>query len=574
MSRTCFSLSSAIFLLFALTAHAAETRWIRLTTPHFEMYTDCDEKKAIETILHFERVRDFFTQASPVRAPGEFPVRIVAFKDIQLMRTYAPNQNVAAYYAPGPVRDSIVMKEPTADSVPITIHEYVHLILQHSGLHLPLWLNEGWADVYSTLKPVKDGVAVGDLIPRHMATLAKGNWFPLADLNTIDTRSPDYNESSRTGTFYAESWALAHMLYLAPDYKEGFGKFITALNRGRTLEEATQTAWSKTPPQILVALQNYFNRKDLVGTVFLTPFQKSGDTPVVTPVTSYDSDLMLADLHAAALHLAPARRAFQQLETSEPTRWEAFASAGYLAVQTGEKETARKEFSKAFALGTTDHQLCMQLAALDREAKQPPEIIMAELDRAVKLKPDFTEAIFQLALTKIDVRDYDAALLLLGRVGMVAPDRIGAYRSAFAYVRLQTGNLGMARNDAEAARRAAKTAPEIQATDRLLALIDARSKGPAAVLPGEKVVKAEGTALGLRCSAPGTGGASKLGVTVDGKQMLFDLPDVAAVELTRRPNSKSELKCGAMPPIPLVFEYAPASVTNLQSAGIIRRLEF
>jgi len=560
-------------LLMALPAFA-EDHWIRITTSHFEMYTTGDESKAKETILHFERVRDFFLQVSPVKPPGEFPVRIVAFKDSEMMHVYAPNQSVRAFFAPGPVRDTIVMQNPVPDNYSVTIHEYVHLVVRHSGLKLPLWLNEGWAELYSTLRPVKDGVAVGDLIPAHMATLQRAKWFSLDELEAINTHSPEYNESARTGMFYSESWALVHMLYLSPGYKDNFRRFISALNKGMSLQDAMQSSFGKGSSQVFTDLLGYMARKNLVGTVFLTPFEKSAETPVVTPVVPFDEHLMEADLHASALHLVEANRLYHQLELEEPKRPEAFAGEGYLAIQTGDKETARRQLRMAFELGSTDPQLCMQLAALDRMAKQPITVVMAELERAVQLRPDFAEAIFELAVLKVDARDFDEALSLLGRVGTVGPDRMAIFRSARAYVNLQKGNIDLARADAEAAGRASKTPEEKQAAEKLVKLIDARSKGFAAALPGEKVVRAEGTAIGLRCAASGSDTLSKMGITIDGKQMLFDLPDAAAVELTRQPGSKTELKCGALPPFHLTVEYAPASVTNRQSAGIIRRLEF
>lgn len=561
-------------VLAALPAFAQD-HWIRLKTAHFEMYTDADEKKAIDGILHFERVREFFMQVSPVRAPGEFPVRVVAFKDPQVMHVYAPNPGVAAYYAPGPVRDTIVMKDPVPDSYPVSIHEYMHLVIRHSGLRVPLWLNEGWSDVFSTLKPVKDGVAVGDLIPRYMTILGFAKWFTLPELDAINNHSPEYNETARTSMYYAESWVLTHMLYLSPEYKEYFARFIGAMNRGMPLEQALLLAYNKTPNEVLADMQGYLLKKKLYGTVFLTPFEKSGETPVVTPLTGYETEVMKADLHAAALHLGPATRAYQQLETDEPTQPGAFEGAGYLALQGGDKVKARKEFTRAFALGTNDPQMCLQLAALDHEAKQPASVVMDELERAVKLRPDFPEAVFQLALMKVDLRDFEQALTLLGRVGTVPPERMGVFRSALAYCNLQRGNLTTARSDAEAAMRAAKMPAEKQSADRLIQLIEARSKGPAAALSGETVVRKAGTAVGLRCAAPGSGALSKMGINVDGRQLLLDLPDEAAVEIQRQPSSaKIELKCGALPPFPLVVEYAPASVANIQSAGIIRRLEF
>jgi tetratricopeptide (TPR) repeat protein len=549
-------------------------KWIRLESEHFEMYSAADRDKSADTLEYFERVRAFFMRASPVRPPGDFPVRIVAFKNPDEMRMFAPNLSVAAYYAPGPVRDSIVMKNPSRENYPIAVHEYVHLVMRHSGLHIPLWLNEGLADVYSTLKPVSDGVAVGDLIDRYMPILSSAHWFTLEQLQAVTNRSPEYNESSRTGMFYAESWALVHMLYLSPDYKAGFGRFVTALNQDLKLEAAARLAFNKTLNQMLTDLQGYLARKELYGSVFLSPMQKTAEEPRVETPGHYEVNLMMADLQFVSRHHAAAAQSYSQLKEEDPKRPEAYAGAGYMAMVSGDKAAARREFRKAFELGTTDAQLCMQLATFEREAKAPAAEVMKELERAVTLRPDFREAIFQLALMKLDARDFEEALHLLGRAGLVAPERMTIYRSARAYANLQRGNVPEAQADAEAALRAARTTPESQAAERLLQLIEARAKGPAAAHPGELLVRTEGTAVGLRCTATGSDELSKMGILVDGKRTLFDLPEAAAVEITKARGSKAELHCGALTPFHVIVEYTPASVANQQTAGIIRRLEF
>jgi tetratricopeptide (TPR) repeat protein len=262
------------------------------------------------------------------------------------------------------------------------------------------------------------------------------------------------------------------------------------------------------------------------------------------------------------------------LETDEPTRPDAFAAAGYLALDIEQKDNARTEFRKAFDLGSTDPQLCVQLAALDRLANDPPGVIMPELERAIKVRPDFTEALFELGVMKVDTREFDEAYALLNRVGNVGPDRMPIYRYAIAYVNLERGNIDLARTGAEAARQAAKTPAQTQAADQLVRLIDARSKGPAEAHPGEAVMRVKGTALGLRCAAAGSDEMSKIGIAIEGKQILFDVPQPAAIEVARRPGVSPEMKCGALPPFPIVVEYTPSSVANQESAGIIRRLEF
>jgi tetratricopeptide (TPR) repeat protein len=562
-----------MILILAVPAAAAD-QWIRLNTPHFEMYTTADEAKASDAILYFEHVREFFLKASPVKPPGNFPTRIVAFSDPQQFRSFAPSAIANAYFAPGPLRDTIVMQDPLPANYPVAIHEYVHLVILHSGLKAPLWLHEGWAEVFSTLKPVKDGVAVGDLNPGHIANLGHGQWFTLSELNEVTNGSPEYNEADRTGMFYAESWALTHMLYLAPDYKDKFEAFIDALNKGRSMEDAAQETYSKTPMQVLADLRSYFSRQRLFGTVFLTPFEQSGEAPVISSPTPWETNLMQADLLAASNHSAEAASAYQKLQSDDPRRPDAFAGAGYLAMKLKDVDTARRQFRMAFDRGTTDPQLCLQLAILDRAAKQPAQQLMEELDRAVKLQPDFTEAVFQLGVMKMDARDFDAALALLGRVKAVDPERMSLLYTALAYSNLQHGNITEARSGIESARKAALTPQDIQRADQMARLIEARSSGPAAVQAGEKVSRIEGTAVALRCVASGTISSSKLEMNVGIRRILLDVPVPAAVEIVRRPGTAAALTCGELTPFPVTVEFAPFDAPVQNSAGIIRRLEF
>ena len=112
----------------------APERWIKLETPHFELYTTAGEKKGREAILYFEQVRSFFLQASPAKHAPEFPVRIVAFRSESQYKPYRINESAVAYYAPGRNRDYIVMQDISSEHYPVAIHEYTHLIVKHVGL--------------------------------------------------------------------------------------------------------------------------------------------------------------------------------------------------------------------------------------------------------------------------------------------------------------------------------------------------------------------------------------------------------------------------------------------------------
>lgn len=48
-----------------------------------------------------------------------------------------------------------------------------------------MWLDEGWADVFSTLKPWGKKSMVGDLIPGRVQVLQREDWMSFEDLTSV-----------------------------------------------------------------------------------------------------------------------------------------------------------------------------------------------------------------------------------------------------------------------------------------------------------------------------------------------------------------------------------------------------
>src|ERR1700729_82250 len=125
MARIVISAILTTFLIPKL--FGAPAQWVKLETPHFELYTTAGEKKGREAILYFEEVRSFFLQTSPSKHVPEFPVRIVAFRSESQYKPYRMNEGSVAYYAPGRDRDYIVMEDISAEHYP------ADLIVKHAG---------------------------------------------------------------------------------------------------------------------------------------------------------------------------------------------------------------------------------------------------------------------------------------------------------------------------------------------------------------------------------------------------------------------------------------------------------
>ena len=229
-STRCAAL--ALIVLPACLAGASQDPWLKITSANFELYTTAGERSGRELVKHFEQVRSFFLQAFGSRLAASRPVRIIAFRNEKEYAPYRPSEFASAFYQPGSAHDFIVMSGASSENYPVAVHEFTHLMIHQSGMELPAWLNEGLAELYSNMEPRGNRILVGQVKPGRLQALRSGPWIPLATLLNVDHSSPYYNEKSGAGMFYAESWALVHMLVLDPEYRPHLSAMALALKDG------------------------------------------------------------------------------------------------------------------------------------------------------------------------------------------------------------------------------------------------------------------------------------------------------------------------------------------------------
>jgi hypothetical protein len=52
------------------------------------------------------------------------------------------NESAIAFYLNGCNRDYIVMRSVTEENYPVAVHEFTHLLVEHTNVNPPLWFNE------------------------------------------------------------------------------------------------------------------------------------------------------------------------------------------------------------------------------------------------------------------------------------------------------------------------------------------------------------------------------------------------------------------------------------------------
>lgn len=599
----------------------AAEQWVRLDTPHFQLYTTAGEKKGREAILYFEQVRSFFLQSSPSKRAPEFPVRIVAFRSESQYKPYRMSESAVAYYAQGRDRDYIVMEDISSEHYPAAIHEYTHLVVQHSGLKLPVWLNEGWADVYSSLEPKGNKALVGNLLPGRVRTLLSTKWLGLDVLAAVDHNSPMYNERDKAGIFYAQSWLLVHMLYLSADYRTDFSKFVLAVANGQDMAQACQSVYGKGLNEVAKDLDRYLRGNRFYGVLFDVKLEKSSEDPQVSEATAFESGLVQADLLSLVRMPEEARRAYEKLAKENPDKPEVEESLGYMAWQASDRETARQHFSRAFAAGSKNAQMCFDYALL-QAGSGPSKDLIPILRKAVALKPDYVDARLRLGLLLASEQSYSEAIDQLSLIHKVNPEQAPSYFSALAYSYFRTSHPDDARKNAELAKKWAKTPAESEQADSLLRALDPPKPAPVqvavnseppsskpAIRPSDRnsdhktdsgppVLKyrpapafevheaaparnpfvkqddqinhVEGMAQRLDCD----GVAARFHVLVAGSAMVFEIPDPTNVLIKHSNEAHHDFACGAQKPFRVAVDYAVKPDAKKGTAGIVRELDF
>ncbi len=466
-------LSALALLAIATVPAIAADNWIKVTTTHFQIYTTGSESAARTALLHFEQVRTFFLQASPFATSLTQPVTIVAFHSDAEYRPYQPSESAASFYTRDTDQDYIVMRDLEPEHFIYATHEFTHLVIGRSGLRLPVWMNEGWADLNSTLTQKGRKAMVGAIIPGRRDALTSQPWIPLDQLDAIDQRSPLYNEREKASVFYGESWALVHMLFLGPEYRKKFNSFVQSIVAGKGLSASCAAVYGKTTREVQDDLTRYIGSSQLSGAVFDISADADHESPTVSVAGHVESGLILADLLKLTHKFPEARDALDRLAKEKPSSPQVHQACGYISISMGDSAEGLRQLKQAYDLGSKDAVMCFRLGVMLHAMSQDRGAAIAAFRRALELQPDYTDARLQLGVTLLEAGDYAASLSELGQIPRVTEANAVWYFSASAMGHAKLGHSEEARKNAELARKWAKTPAQIAQVDQLVKSLQA-----------------------------------------------------------------------------------------------------
>jgi tetratricopeptide (TPR) repeat protein len=443
----------AVFVTL-LAALPARADWLRLRGTHTELLTDAGEKEGLRALSRLEQIRAVLPGGGPSAGDGSGrELRVVLFDSEKEFREYAPGESTAGLYLSGLEHDYIVTY--AGGELPrVVTHEYVHFLLNQTPAPLPRWFEEGTAELYSNTQINRKRVRIGKEIESHMNLLLARPWLTARQLAAERPAATTPDQEQAENMFYAESWALVHMLNFSPAYRDHLPQFITFLANGTDGSEAFRMAFGRDFERALAELPSYLKkiRSVQIGTPPPAPFIAAK----AEPVSEVDAMLLRADVALRRGLAAKARGLFEQAAREHPGSATAQAGLGMLAMTQNRPGDARRYLEKAIQLDGKDASILFEYALLERDAGAGNDRVRELLEQVVGLNPNFGEAQLLLGVRATDDGRYDAAIVYLRDAARLLPRQSYAWH-ALAYAQQKLGRYPEALDAAQRAVRTAST---------------------------------------------------------------------------------------------------------------------
>jgi tetratricopeptide (TPR) repeat protein len=273
MFRTGFSLSALLLTTVLLytaglprtaLARSDEPHWVRISSSHFSVVTDADEKKGRDVVVRFEQMRAVFGQLlGRSRINMSEPVDILAFRSDEEYSKVVPNrpgQGLAAgFFIPGEDRGYFVLNLSKEESWRAVSREFALMLLTYNYPPTQAWFDEGFAEYFSSLRLDNQQAQIGGAPDSFTELLSTQTWIAISDLFATRADVSAGPESSHHTLFSAQSWIVMHYLLDQNKLSETGTYFGLVENEKLPVEQAIQKAYGMSPAQLLQAVKDDFH---------------------------------------------------------------------------------------------------------------------------------------------------------------------------------------------------------------------------------------------------------------------------------------------------------------------------
>lgn len=423
--------------------------WIRAETAHFSLYSGAGESTTRRIGGDLETLRAALSRwLGGLEVHSPVPTTIYVFPDDEAFGPYKQGvpgdpAGITGYFVAHTLGNYVALDgDPRAEPTRILYHEYLHYFVANNLPGVPLWFNEGLAELYSTFEARGDRAILGLPVAHHRQWLRRHRQLGLESLLRVDTHSAEYNENARRGGFYAQSWALVHYLLVGnPERGEQLIRFLELLTGGMPTEEAFDRAFGIGIGTLERELQAYLAQPDLPLLRLPVDGLEVDRRARIYPVTRPELLYRLGELVIFA-DPGDAPRARSLLDAAlalDPRLGPAWAGLGLLEDQEGSVDDARGYYERARELAPGDFRIQYlygrsllapwtgrrwTTGELEGAAREDLLGARRAFEKSLDLNPDFPESWVGLgAVLALDPRPPDSAVEALEHARRMLPSR-------------------------------------------------------------------------------------------------------------------------------------------------------
>ncbi|MBI3210893.1 MAG: hypothetical protein HYZ37_18565 [Candidatus Solibacter usitatus] len=559
-----------IFLLLALPLRAA---WWKAEKGESRVYSDISERAARETLASINSARRSFEVVMPRQSKP--PIVGFVLSD-PLFRSVRPDKNVAAFYQSSALADFIVVRANAQDRGRATFHEFAHLASHHSlGVPLPPWLEEGLAEVYSTLEPANSSVRLGISIQEHVRLLGNKTWLSAQELGSVAGGSALWGDEQRVALFYAQSWVLTHLLRLDSRYRDGFAGFLREMRAGVPQHEAFPQAFGKSYMQASADAAHYLQRGNFPAVMYPLPPDSASATHAAS-CSGVEGELAFSRLAIAAQKPQAADSIYQRLSQMKRDP-QVLAGLGILSMALGKAESAKEYLAAASAAPDAEADVVFEYGILLRDEGAANWLPFVQ--RAVARNPLFAEARFVLGVALANQGKHSEAIPHLEKAAEILP-RQASFWQALAFSYFETGAVEKSRVAAKRALDSATKPDEKEAARVAVDRPDSRLKEMDTFRPGVIVPeswqnpkgdrKTEGQLLRIDCLGP----SARFFIRSNETTKAYWVDNPGKVVLKNLSTVSFEFRCGDQEPRAVIVEYKSQPDETRGTEGMVTSLEF
>lgn len=312
--------------------------WVQVSSDTYIVKSSAGVEKAKQVLQQLEAFHQLLgTVAFPHAELPELPIEVLLVGDDATLNQLEPEYNgkkvqVAGFYQRGEDRDFIVLSGQAGGLTNVVYHELSHYFLSRGLASRPIWLTEGLAEYFATAKFGDGEVSLGDIPQDRPQRLRTTPLIALKDLFAVDSTSAYYNESSKAGIFYAESWAFVHYL-MHGEHAAQFKQYLEAMTKG----DVNLLRFLNTNERDLeFGFQNYVRSGLQLSSRKVIKLSSGAWSMDVQAIGNTDAEMSIAEIFLANGRLPEARQHLESLANLAPDSGRVSYYRGVLARISGE----------------------------------------------------------------------------------------------------------------------------------------------------------------------------------------------------------------------------------------------